>query len=46
MTAYMALENSEAKAEMQPFKKGVHELLPIPNKQRQLNPSLTQNPGY
>ena len=46
MTAYMALESSEAKAEMQPFKKGVHELLPIPNKQRQLNPSLTQNPGY
>lgn len=46
MTAYMATENDEAKAEMQPFKKGVHELLPIPNKQRQLNSLLDQNPGY
>lgn len=46
MTAYMALESPEAKAEMQPFKKGVHELLPIPNKQRQLNSLLDQNPGY
>ena len=46
MTAYMALESDEAKAEMQPFKKGVHELLPIPNKQRQLNSLLDQNPGY
>lgn len=46
MTAYMALESDEAKAEMQPFQKGVHELLPIPNKQRQLNSLLDQNPGY
>ena len=46
MTAYMAQESAEAKAEMQPFKKGVHELLPIPNKQRQLNGLLDQNPGY
>ena len=46
MTAYMELESPEAKAEMQPFKKGVHELLPIPNKQRQLNSLLDQNPGY
>ena len=46
MTAYMALESPEARAEMQPFKKGVHELLPIPNKQRQLNSLLDQNPGY
>ena len=46
MTAYMALESDEAKAEMQPFKKGVHELLPIPNKQRQLNSLLEQNYGY
>lgn len=46
MTAYMAQESAEAKAEMQPFKKGVHELLPIPNKQRQLNGLLEQNPGY
>lgn len=46
MTAYMAQESDEAKAEMQPFRKGVHELLPIPNKQRQLNSLLDQNPGY
>jgi hypothetical protein len=46
MTAYMALESNEAKAEMQPFQKGVHELLPIPSKERQLNPLLGQNPGY
>ena len=46
MTAYMAQESDEAKAEMQPFRKGVHELLPIPNKQRQLNSLLGQNPGY
>ncbi len=46
MTAYMAQEDPEAKAEMQPFIKGVHELLPIPNKQRQLNSLLDQNPGY
>lgn len=46
MTAYMAQESDEAKAEMQPFQKGVHELLPIPNKQRQLNSLLDQNPGY
>ena len=46
MTAYMAQERDEAKAEMQPFRKGVHELLPIPNKQRQLNSLLGQNPGY
>ena len=46
MTAYMATESAEAKAEMQPFIKGVHELLPIPNKQRQLNGLLDQNPGY
>lgn len=46
MTAYMAKESAEAKAEMQPFIKGVHELLPIPNKQRQLNGLLDQNPGY
>lgn len=46
MTAYMAQESPEARAEMLPFKKGVHELLPIPTKERQLNSALTQNPGY
>lgn len=46
MTAYMAQESDEAKAEMQPFIKGVHELLPIPNIERQRNNLLDQNPGY
>jgi len=46
MTAYMAQETPEARAEMRPFKKGVHELLPIPTKERQLNSALDQNPGY
>ncbi len=46
MTAYMAQETPEARAEMQPFQKGIHELLPIPTKERQLNGKLDQNPGY
>ncbi|MBQ3673848.1 MAG: RagB/SusD family nutrient uptake outer membrane protein [Paludibacteraceae bacterium] len=46
MTAYMAQESPEAKAEMQPFKKGIHELLPIPNRECQLNSLLIQNNGY
>ena len=46
MDAYAATETTEAKAQMNAFIEGVHELLPIPSKERQLNTALTQNPGY
>ena len=45
MTAYMAQESEEARAEMNPFVKGKHELLPIPSEEIRLG-GLTQNPGY
>lgn len=46
MDAYAATETDEARAEMSTFIKGKHELLPIPSKEIELNPLLTQNPGY
>lgn len=49
MKAYEATETSEYKYQISlggGFKKGVHELLPIPLKELELNPSMTQNPGY
>ena len=46
MDAYAATETTEAKAQMNAFIEGVHELLPIPSKERQLNTALTQNHGY
>ena len=45
MTAYMEGETSEAKAQMSPFIKGKHELMPIPQKEVELG-SLDQNPNY
>ena len=46
MDAYAATETQEARAQMNTFVEGVHELLPIPSKERQLNTALTQNNGY
>ena len=46
MDAYAATEPTEAKAQMNAFIEGVHELLPVPSKEQQLNTALTQNPGY
>lgn len=46
MDAYKATEDPKAQAEMNEFITGVHELLPIPSKERQLNTALTQNNGY
>lgn len=46
MNAYREQETAETKAEMLPMQKGIHELLPIPYKERLLNPALEQNPGY
>ncbi len=45
MTDYMAQESDEARAEMNPFVKGKHELLPIPSEEIRLG-GLEQNPGY
>lgn len=47
MDAYKATETTEAQSHMQAFVKGKHELFPIPQEERQLNPTeMTQNPGY
>ncbi len=46
MEAYQATESDEAKAQMAVFQAGKHEIFPIPAEERQLNPALTQNPGY
>jgi len=45
MTAYMAGESAEAKAQMSSFIKGKHELMPIPQKEVELG-GLEQNPNY
>ncbi len=46
MEAYQATESDDAKAQMAVFQAGKHEIFPIPAEERQLNPALTQNPGY
>ena len=49
MTAYEQTETDDYKYQISlggGFKKGKHELLPIPLKEIELNPSMTQNPGY
>lgn len=49
MTAYEATETQEYKDQLAlggGFQKGKHELLPIPLKERELDPALEQNPGY
>jgi hypothetical protein len=47
MDAYKATETTEAQSHIQAFVKGKHELFPIPQEERQLNPTeMTQNPGY
>ena len=45
MTAYMAGETTEAKAQMSSFIQGKHELMPIPQKEVELG-GLEQNPKY
>ncbi|VBB48380.1 RagB/SusD domain-containing protein [uncultured Paludibacter sp.] len=46
MDAYKATETTEAKNEMDTFVAGKHELMPIPSKERDLNPLMDQNPEY
>lgn len=46
MEAYQATESESAKSHLATFVEGKHELLPIPTKEIELNPVLTQNPGY
>ncbi len=47
MDAYKATETPDAQHHMQEFVAGKHELFPIPQEERQLNPTeMTQNPGY
>lgn len=46
MDAYKATESPEAQGQMAEFQAGKHELMPIPSKQRELNPALTQNDYY
>ncbi len=46
MDAYKATETTAAQGQMAAFVEGKHEIFPIPQKQRELNPSLTQNPNY
>ncbi len=46
MDAYKATETVAAQAQMAAFVEGKHEMFPIPAKQRELNPALTQNDGY
>lgn len=46
MDAYKAQENADVQHHMQEFVAGKHELLPIPQEERQLDPLLSQNPGY
>ena len=45
MDAYAATESQEARDEMADFVAGKHELFPIPEEERMLNP-MEQNPGY
>ena len=44
--AYQATESESARSHLATFVEGKHELLPIPTKEIELNPALTQNPGY
>lgn len=46
MDAYKATETKKAQDQMAAFVEGKHEIFPIPSKQRELNPALTQNPQY
>ena len=46
MDAYKATETEAAQGQMAEFQAGKHELMPIPSKQRELNPALTQNDYY
>lgn len=49
MTAYEKAETAEYQYQISlggGFQRGKHELLPIPLKERELNPNMTQNPGY
>lgn len=45
MDAYAATESEEAKAQMAAFVEGKHEIFPIPDEERELNP-MPQNNGY
>lgn len=46
MDDYKATETTKAQEQMAAFIEGKHEIFPIPSKQRELNPALTQNPQY
>ena len=47
MDAYKATETAEAQHHIQEFVAGKHEIFPIPQEERQLNPTeMGQNPGY
>ena len=47
MDAYKATETADAQHHMQEFVAGKHEIFPIPQEERQLNPTpMDQNPGY
>lgn len=46
MDAYKAQESADVQHHIQEFVAGKHELLPIPQEERQLDPQLSQNPGY
>lgn len=47
MDAYKATETPEAQSYMNEFVAGKHEIFPIPQEERQLNPTpMDQNPGY
>lgn len=47
MDAYKASESEEVQHHIQEFVAGKHELFPIPQEERQLNPTdMEQNPGY
>jgi hypothetical protein len=46
MDAYKAQESKDVQHHIQEFVAGKHELLPIPQEERQLDPLLSQNPGY
>ena len=46
MEAYQDTESDAARSHLATFVEGKHELFPIPQKEIELNPALTQNPGY
>lgn len=46
MEAYQATESGAVQSQIQEFVAGKHELFPIPFEEIDLNPALTQNPGY